>query len=235
MRGVRIYILILVYGAFVGVAAALYFGKLNVPPEWNPWGVIDLESEIGPFTRRQLRNLQESPEQCLSALSVTHMRYRIQPDIPVVDGCGITNGVRVFRSGWVYNRPFPATCGLAAALYVFEREVVQPAAMRYFGQRVVRLDQSGTYDCRNVGFRKGGNRSQHARAKAMDIVRFHLADGRTVRVSKANWDSDGPEAAFLKAVHDGACRVFGTTLGPDYNTTHYTHFHVDMRAGGACR
>lgn len=42
---------------------------------------------------------------------------------------------------------------------------------------------------------------------------------------------------FLKAAHAYACRIFGTTLGPEANEAHRNHFHVDMyprRRGGYC-
>ena len=33
---------------------------------------------------------------------------------------------------------------------------------------------------------------------------------------------------FLRAVHAAACRQFGTVLGPEANTWHKNHFHIDM-------
>lgn len=33
---------------------------------------------------------------------------------------------------------------------------------------------------------------------------------------------------FLKGAHAAACRIFGTTLGPEANNAHRNHFHVDM-------
>ena len=33
-----------------------------------------------------------------------------------------------------------------------------------------------------------------------------------------------------KAVHDDACKTFGTVLGPDANEAHKNHFHLDMKA-----
>lgn len=38
----------------------------------------------------------------------------------------------------------------------------------------------------------------------------------------------GVKGEFLRAVHAGACRIFGTTLGPEANADHRNHFHVDM-------
>ena len=46
--------------------------------------------------------------------------------------------------------------------------------------------------------------------------------------------AQGPAAAgdarldFLRAVHAAACRQFGTVLGPEANTWHKNHFHIDM-------
>lgn len=35
-------------------------------------------------------------------------------------------------------------------------------------------------------------------------------------------------ARFLHKAHDTACKIFGTTLGPEANEDHRNHFHVDM-------
>ena len=40
--------------------------------------------------------------------------------------------------------------------------------------------------------------------------------------------SPGSRTDFLRAAHSSACRVFGTTLGPEANSAHRNHFHVDM-------
>jgi hypothetical protein len=33
---------------------------------------------------------------------------------------------------------------------------------------------------------------------------------------------------FLHAIHQSACKIFGTVLGPEANKAHRNHFHVDM-------
>jgi hypothetical protein len=38
-----------------------------------------------------------------------------------------------------------------------------------------------------------------------------------------------PEAKFLRRVHDGACEVFSTVLGPEANDVHRTHLHLDLQ------
>ena len=35
--------------------------------------------------------------------------------------------------------------------------------------------------------------------------------------------------AFLRTIHDDACKMFWTVLGPEANAAHRDHFHVDMR------
>ncbi len=44
-----------------------------------------------------------------------------------------------------------------------------------------------------------------------------------------------PGAIFAHAVHDSACLVFGTVLGPEANAAHNEHFHLDLapRPGAA--
>lgn len=39
-----------------------------------------------------------------------------------------------------------------------------------------------------------------------------------------------PESEFVVSVHDGACKEFGTVLGPLANEAHKNHFHLDMKA-----
>jgi len=43
-----------------------------------------------------------------------------------------------------------------------------------------------------------------------------------------NADHDPPVCIFLHEAHAAACRIFGTTLGPEANADHRNHFHVDM-------
>jgi hypothetical protein len=51
----------------------------------------------------------------------------------------------------------------------------------------------------------------------------------------ANADLAARKALFLREAHAGACRIFGTVLGPEANNAHRNHFHVDFaeRASGS--
>lgn len=49
--------------------------------------------------------------------------------------------------------------------------------------------------------------------------------------------ADDPRSKFLRLAHGAACKIFGTTLGPELNKAHGNHFHVDMaprRYGKIC-
>lgn len=37
-----------------------------------------------------------------------------------------------------------------------------------------------------------------------------------------------PASLFLRSAHASACRIFGTTLGPEANDDHRDHFHIDL-------
>lgn len=39
----------------------------------------------------------------------------------------------------------------------------------------------------------------------------------------------GPKRLFLRALHKGACGIFGTVLGPEANRAHHDHFHLDAK------
>ena len=130
------------------------------------------------------------------------------------------------------NRPFLATCGLAAAFERFEREVLQPTAERHLGRRVARLEHSGAYRCSYVEG-GAGRRSQHATANALDIHAFVLDDGEAISVLE-HWGDPGPAGAFLREVARDACGVFSAVLGPSYNQAHRDHLHLDLGPYAIC-
>ena len=38
----------------------------------------------------------------------------------------------------------------------------------------------------------------------------------------------------LRRIRDDACRIFGTTLSPDYNAVHHDHLHLEAGRPGLC-
>ena len=63
---------------------------------------------------------------------------------------------------------------------------------------------------------------------------FVLEDGTQISV-KDHWRERSDAGKFLNRVHRKACRLFSTTLGPDYDAAHADHFHLDMGSVETCR
>ena len=108
------------------------------------------------------------------------------------------------------------------------------AASLPFGATVTALEHVGTYACRNLYNRQQGRRSGHATANAIGVTAFRLSNGRRIEITR-DWGDDSAAGRFLLAVHEGACDLFDTVLGPDFNAAHRTHFHLDMGPFWACR
>src|SRR5229473_3486884 len=83
--------------------------------------------------------------QCLGQLSAQGVRFEPVAQMVAANGCGIDNAVRVEHSAIAWNRTAEMSCSLATRLDSFEREVVQPAAQRYFGRPVVLIRHYGAY------------------------------------------------------------------------------------------
>ncbi len=108
---------------------------------------------------------------------------------------------------------------------------VVPMARLHLGSEVVELTVAASYACRPINHVSGGKLSEHGYANALDISVFTLADGRKISV-KGGWYGGQRESAFLRAVHNGACREFTTVLGPEFDSNHRDHFHLDLARHG---
>lgn len=222
-------------GAF-GVGAILQY--IDAQPEGRkPWGAADLdEPGIHIFTSTHLQALRGNPEACLAALDGSGMEFSVaEPSTSTTPACHWQAGVHVARSNVGYASPVPqvASCALAATLYVWEREVLQPAAARHLGAEVEEVLHYGTFSCRRVNGAQSGNWSEHAGANAIDVSGFRLSDGRVIEVT--DWTDGDEKSDFLRAVRDGSCELFVGVLGPDYNAAHHDHFHLDMGRWAMCR
>jgi hypothetical protein len=133
-------------------------------------------------------------------------------------------------------------------------ESVQPQAKASFNSSVTKL-HVGSYTCRNRNGGADAPLSEHALANAIDISDFILASGErvavidsspsdnpplpvpnpdrtsssTVSMQRVSVRLNDPERAFLKSVHDDACAIFGTALGPGADEAHKSHLHLDMK------
>lgn len=202
-------------------------------PQDFPWTPLDLEQPVGTFTGRKITALGDDPGQCRALLTKADVSLTALPAHTDGATCGYAEAVRL-RDGSVDYRPagLGVRCAVAAGLTVWERAVVEKAAIRHFGARVTTIDHFGSYSCRRLYGRAEGQWSEHASANAVDIAGFRLADGTRVTVV-GDWRGSGPKASFLREVRDGACDLFSTVLSPDYNAAHRDHLHFDQAARGA--
>jgi hypothetical protein len=234
LRFVRL-LLVLALAAF---AALLLYGYARSHPEDLPWTALDLSQPVGLFTGRKLAALGGGPR-CRALLARAGIEYTALPPRASRGAggqCGYDDGVLLRRGGAlaIAFRPegLGTSCPVAAALALWEWHVVQPAALAHFNEEVASIDHFGSYSCRRLYGRAEGPMSEHAAANAVDIAGFRLAGGRRITIAR-DWRGNGPEAAFLRDVRDGACRLFATVLSPDYNQAHADHLHLDQARRGA--
>lgn len=227
--GQRLYIGSLV--AFTLLASLVFI--LAIPPKYSPVAPIDLEKRAGPFAGIKLASLRDNESQCRLALARSKLKSEPAPG-KHQGSCGYDNAIAITQSFYPYSQDVVISCPMAAALYVWEREVVGPAAARHLGSAVVRIEMFGAYSCRRRNGAKEGPMSEHAYANAIDISGFTLANGDRILIEKT-WKTKTAEAAFLREVRDGGCKLFQVVLSPDYNKAHYNHLHFDMGKYGMCR
>jgi hypothetical protein len=118
-------------------------------------------------------------------------------------------------------------CPIVSVLDRWLVDAVQPAAVRWFGARLVEIRQISAYSCRGMNGNSHAHISEHAFGNALDIASFTLADGRTISV-KDGWKGLPEEQGFLRDVQASACREFSTVLAPGSNVYHYNHIQVDL-------
>lgn len=210
-------------------------------PEHNPYASLSLTHPIGWATADKLAALAADGPRCRQLLRDGGIDFAPLPRVGTAQ-CVASDRTRLVDAvvPGLTLRPvgIAPSCAVNAALILWMRERVQPAAQRHFGQLVARIEHLGSYNCRRIGV--GGNWSEHSSGNAIDIAAFMLDDGTRISLID-DWraEPDGPRSRFLADARNGACELFATTLSPAYNRAHADHFHLDQaqRAGGwnVCR
>ncbi|MGO9543342.1 MAG: extensin family protein [Rhodomicrobium sp.] len=198
--------------------AAAAPGPMGPPPPPESWTAAEVDAGRLDCGRR---------------LSGLHVLF--EPAAPVKDGvCGTPAPIRLkgFDNGKEPSLMFsPAplvTCKLAEALRRWADEFIQPNAKALLHAPVVRIATLSAYNCRTRYDNPAQRISQHAYANALDLSEFATAAGERIAVLD-DWNGADERSAFLHEIHDGACEIFGTTLGPEANESHKNHFHLDMK------
>jgi len=173
----------------------------------------------------------QAEKRCLATGAVRANAY-VQALSPINGrgACGVGNPFLVQASlrGDVWLDPGATLdCNMTAALDQWLAQAVQPAAYRHFGAPVIGAKVLGSYSCRSRNGQKGAKISEHAFANAIDIASFMLAGGRWVSL-KPGWRGDADEQAFWREIHAAACERFFTVLGPNADSFHQDHLHLDL-------
>lgn len=243
LSGLRRLIVAVAVALMVLILFIVAWAAMRGRPQDLPWTPLDLGEPIGDATGRKLTGLTRDYPKCAALLDRAGVRYEALPARRDGARCGYDDAVRLAPAGARRIAFAPAdlgiACPVAASLSMWEWNVVQPAARALLGTQVATIEHFGSYNCRRMYGRDQGSWSEHATADAVDIAGFRLAAGRRITVV-GDWTGDDPEARFLRAVRDGACRLFATTLSPDYNAAHRDHLHLDHArrgtlGGRACR
>ncbi len=216
------------------IAAILGWQWLLAHPEHNPWAPLDLRDPPGLATHAKFARLKGDVTECRAVLERSDIAFTALP--ATGEGqCARADRTRLSDYPLAPDTP-PVTCPVAAALEIWRRDSVGPAARKILGSELARIEHLGAFSCRRIYGQAEGQWSEHATANAIDIAGFVLKDGRRISVLK-DWKGTGEKAAFLRAVRSGACDSFATVLSPDYNAAHADHLHLDQDArwSGVCR
>lgn len=164
---------------------------------------------------------------------------------PISEGaCGIDDPVRL--SGVTSSSGHPVrimnmatndrgaeiSCAFAGTLSTWISEDVARLAEQDLGSPLKAVETGPGYSCRRRNQKSTGKISQHSFGKAIDIPVFVTEDGRKVAVA-SDWGQATAEGRFLKDVRDAACKRFTTVLGPEADSYHKKHFHLDTGCHGA--
>jgi hypothetical protein len=219
--------------ALLAVGAAAGGQWLKRHPQHNPYAAFSLQHPIGWATQGKIAGYASDADACFDLLKAENIAHRRLPTIGSGSCLADQRSILGSTSGLVPIRPdgVAPSCAVNIGLILWQRRVVQPAAFKHLGQRVISIEHMGSYNCRTIA--GSSTPSEHATGNAIDISAFVLADGSRVTLLN-HWDARDGRSAFLQDIRDGACPLFKTVLSPDYNAAHANHFHFDQaeRAGG---
>ena len=213
-------------GSFVlvGTYGLSRIGLFNWPAHYDPLALPDLTETPYWLTQARLKLIDLDGDNCRLSLSRAGLNFKISASKNGGPRCELVDAVQMTKLSQAKIKSEDTRCNIAARLYMWERNVVQPQAKIFFGEDVAEIMHFGSYRCRTI--RGSTAMSEHATGNAFDISGFRLHSGKMIRVLK-DWNA-GNSGAFLHRVHDGLCDYFNLTLSPAYNADHKDHFHVDM-------
>lgn len=153
-----------------------------------------------------------------------------------LSACGIQDAVKVRSvSGIPFSQQALMDCTTAKAVKTWVEKGMKPA-IGTTGGGVSQIKVAAHYACRTRNNQPGAQISEHGKGRAIDISGFRLRDGSEITLLQ-DWNRRDT-GAKLRKMHQRACGIFGTVLGPDSDRFHKDHFHFDTarhRGGSFCR
>ena len=200
-------------------------GYFEWPREYDPLVLPDLDAASNFLTPFKLKRIDSNAENCRAAFARAGKTVAIEAARTDSAQCNKQDTIKLASLSTAKLNVEETRCAIAARLFMWEHNIVQPAASKYFDEPVTEIIHFGSYSCRTI--RGSSATSEHATANAFDISGFRLRSGKLVTL-KQQWQGSQPPAQFLREVRNGACDYFNVVLSPDYNADHHDHLHVDM-------
>jgi hypothetical protein len=222
-------------GGAIGAWQVMVHPDTPLAPEWNPLQPLVVTEPVTALTPWKLGRALGDDQACLAALD-TGAIASSQADLVEGGQCGIAPQVTLTGAAGAGLAPVNTRCQTALRFAMWTQHGLQPAAREIFGQDIARIEHFSSYSCRAIRTSSGGTgrMSTHATADAIDISGFVLTDGTGMSLLR-DWDSQTQVAAFLRRANETACTWFRVTLGPEYNSLHADHFHLQHTGFGLCR
>jgi hypothetical protein len=222
-------------GSSFGAWQAMVHPDTPLSPEWNPLQPLVITQPVTALTPWKLRRALGDDKTCLAALDTGATASR-QPDLVEGAECSIAPRVTLRAAAGAQIAPIHTRCQTALRLAMWTEHGLQPAAREIFGQDIAQIEHFSSYACRAIRTTSASTdrMSTHATADAIDISGFELADGTRISLLR-DWEGSDQKSAFLRRANTTACKWFRVTLGPEYNSLHADHFHLQHTGFGLCR
>lgn len=170
---------------------------------------------ISAYNQVRFLSLVGGSSDCLDELTKRNVKYRFIGNM--TDGiCMVKNGVRVSSfSNTALNGAVTLSCPSAIKVDNWLIEI-----------KAKYIEHNGSYNCRSQ--RNNNIISEHSFGNAIDIVSINGA------VVASDWRKETPKGQILEHAHQAACDIFSNIIGPDDNSLHAEHFHLDTGWGFGC-
>jgi hypothetical protein len=138
-------------------------------------------------------------------------------DVVTVDAVFLADMHRV-----VFSPSATLRCPMAEAVAHWIRDDVAPT-ITTIGTSLRGIETLDSFACRSFNGVSGARISEHARANALDVRAFKLADGSIVELTDVNVSK-----SLRERLRESACARFSTVLGNGADAYHETHVHLDL-------